>query len=279
MNEREIKNGVGKFESLDADGGDVAALLSSLRRVEAPKNFEFRVKAGIADGLPHRGALIPFLKLAAPLSLVLVVGGFLIYYGTSPTTNTTSRVETPQAPQLADNSSATVAIGVLRDEVSGPQLIEVDEPGDALTAQRTTNSIRPANNTRSRPDRQGGSIDMPLGGGSRDSALYSAEPKLPPEFESAQPRYLNANTGAASADVPVRSLLGILGITAEFADGGWKVQSVLENSIATRSSVLAGDVLEAIDGQQLKRDSVVKGSAKTLTIRRDGKTINLDLKN
>jgi C-terminal processing protease CtpA/Prc len=70
----------------------------------------------------------------------------------------------------------------------------------------------------------------------------------------------------------------MLGIDADFGSNGWKVRSVSANSVASRGKVQAGDIIEAIDGQELKGKSLPKGTATTVTVRRDGKTINLNLK-
>jgi C-terminal processing protease CtpA/Prc len=70
----------------------------------------------------------------------------------------------------------------------------------------------------------------------------------------------------------------MLGIHAEFVDTGWKVRSLMVNSIASRAKVRLGDIVEAIDGQQLKGDSTPRGSVTVLTVLRDGKSIDLNLK-
>jgi len=77
----------------------------------------------------------------------------------------------------------------------------------------------------------------------------------------------------------VRNVLEILGIAADFSDEGWKVRSVVENGVASRAGIRAGDVIEAIDGQTIKGDTLRRGSAKTFTVRRDGKQISLNLTN
>src|SRR5688572_11070442 len=61
------------------DNDPVSQLLSSLKRVEAPGDFEFRVKAGIAkrNSIGGRYAWLPVTwKVAAPMGLLLVLGGY-----------------------------------------------------------------------------------------------------------------------------------------------------------------------------------------------------------
>jgi C-terminal processing protease CtpA/Prc len=98
---------------------------------------------------------------------------------------------------------------------------------------------------------------------------------MPPGTESANPRNRNANTDAASSETPVREVLGMFGVEGNFVNGGWKVQSVKEHSLGARVKIAAGDVIESIDGQQIKNETKLKAGVKTFTVRRDGKVIIL----
>jgi len=121
---------------------------------------------------------------------------------------------------------------------------------------------------------------MPLSG-SRDTTLGVANVIVPRGFESANPRRsVNANTQSAT-EVPVREVLGILGITAEFVDGVCTVRSVADNSLGVRAGVRSGDVIDAIDGRVIKSDTKLSGDSggKTFSVRRDGKRINLTIGN
>ena len=68
----------------EENGTEVAELLAALPRVEAPANFNFGVNARIAKGRPSGRTLFPFLKVAIPLSLLLVIGGLMFFYATMP---------------------------------------------------------------------------------------------------------------------------------------------------------------------------------------------------
>lgn len=271
MNETESKNGMSNFDAVDSEGGDVAALLRALPRVKTPGDFEVRVKGKIA--VRRQAPMIswiPFLKIAAPLSLVLLIGAFVAFYGLLPSgtevpvVTDTARKETTVSAPAFTSPQPSAPVGSTVSQV--PQRSDV-LPETSVVTEKAIPVRRVSNSYVARPN-QGGSLDF---------SLNSAKPKLPAGFEGIQPRNSNTNINS-SVYVPVRDVLGILGITAEFANG-WKVRSVVENSVASRSDVRAGDAIEAIDGEPLKSDSVLKGSATTITVRRDGKTINLSLKN
>jgi membrane-associated protease RseP (regulator of RpoE activity) len=261
-------DGMEELQIIDADDRKVAALLRTLPRVEAPANFEFRVKAGIAKASPLSSAAVTFLKTAAPLALILVVVTFGILYYQEPngTTVDPDRVASsgpviPPARTEAAPLSSPPAMGPAPEIASGQPVQASTERHRAVPKARTAGSD---SNSRA----QGGSVDR---------IIHPANVIMPPGFESANPQNRNANT--TSTDVPVREVLEILGLTTDFSGDGWKVRSVAANSIAARSDVKAGDVIEAVDGQPVKKETKLKSSAKTFTVRRDGKSVDLTLRN
>ena len=272
MNQRELKSSGGGLDALDQEQSDVAALLGALPRVEAPKNFEFGVKARIAKGSPSRGISIPFFKVAAPLGLVFAVAGFGIFYGTLPAADESRTAQAPvtaESPAVAAARSQTALPPPVNNVVSDVVSPSAAPPERAAVRPRRTSPVRPAVNTRPIERSVGGSVDSSLG---------SANTILPRGLDSANPRSLNSNANSAGAQIPVRDIFEMLGIDAEFADTGWKVRSLMVNSLASRANVRLGDIVEAIDGNKLKGNVTPRGSVTVLTVLRDGKSIDLNLK-
>ena len=274
MNPREQKK---ETESLDADSQRVVELLGSLQRVEAPSNFEFGMRAKMAAGAPERrSSLLTILKVAAPLSLVLVVVTLVLLYGswrndvtvagptTEPTMNSIPenalRAAVPSIPEPERNSNIAAAPPAQNRSVS-----DEIRPTLAINDRRPTRRIR-----------RGGSLDQP-GGASTDSMVNPAPVINPPDIPSGG----SANSNSGQPDVPVSEVLGVLGISADRADGVWKVKSVSNGSLAKKSGIQSGDVIEAIDGQLLSGKTTLKGasSGKTCRVRRDGKPIEVKLSN
>ena len=69
------------------------------------------------------------------------------------------------------------------------------------------------------------------------------------------------------------------GITVEYKSE-WIVKAVNKNSPAERSGVQVGDIITAINDDQVAADTKFHGSGtvKTLTVRRDGQSLTLKLK-
>ncbi len=76
-------------------------------------------------------------------------------------------------------------------------------------------------------------------------------------------------------------MLSEIGIEIVLEDGKHEVKSVTKNSLAERSGVKVGDVVEAIDGKKIS-DEPFSGrtiKVKTLTVLRGAKKIEIALSN
>lgn len=271
MDRRELENIENHDEQLDAESARVAALLGALPRAEAPANFEFGVKAGISNRVPTtRSGMLPFLKLAAPLGLVLLVGGLVLFFGSYPAATDGEVVVVP----VSSSSTAPASLDpgeVLSkgdtNDVSSPRAMQ--ETLQAASEQRKMGASTPRSN-RYQPD-----VRRPI-----DFTQRSANVIMPPGTEAANPRNRNMNSGTGS-DAQVNDLFQIWGITAEFADDRWKVGSVVENSVGARAGVQPNDVVDSINSQPLKKDTKIRTEAgvRTLQVTREGKQITLNLRN
>lgn len=273
MNRIDLDSGMNGREVLDADESKIANLLGTLPLVEAPANFEFGVRAKIAAGGGNsKSSLLPFLKVAAPLSLVLIVGALVMFYAVLPGGRTSDDVteaipSVPQTPKTA-SGDAEVAQSDTRSEPSvtgresGPSVAE-ERPGpkvsDVPRSSGPDRVQRRAGNSASTPD--GGSILR-----TQRQANVISPPGIPPI--------------PGSVEMPVEDLLQILGVKADLVGRDWVVRSTTENSLAARAGVRSNDVIEAIDDLSLTARRTIKGltGGKSCQIRRDGKQLKLDLR-
>jgi hypothetical protein len=275
MNQRESRNGV--TGAAGSDGGEVSALLCALPRVEVPKNFEFGVRAKIAAGSSRRIGFIPFLKVAAPMGLIFAIAGFGIFYGTRPGQSevpvaTVSRQDESKAiesaretavpaqpPEVAGGAQIIPPSPVMREQTSAM-------PNRTVAARRTTNSRI---------------VEESVGGASVDRTLESANTILPRGFESGIQRSgsANLNSNTARSQTQLRDVFEVLGISADFGDGGWKVRESIADGTAFRAGVRAGDVIRAIDGTTLTQSTRFDGqiSVKVLQVIREGQALSFTL--
>src|SRR5437762_10762000 len=103
-----------QFESIEDE--KIHQMLGGLKRVDAPKDFDFRVKAGIAAGRPSStsGFRIPTaVRLAVPLVLLLLVGAYFglnaLYSPTGSDVPSVAKYEPAMAalPSSGDETAAT----------------------------------------------------------------------------------------------------------------------------------------------------------------------------
>src|SRR5687768_16482163 len=90
----------------------VTDLLGSLPRVEAPTNFDARVRSRIAQGRPSTAWLIPSAAAASMCAVVLAVGAFVYLRGSDAPV---ADVNTPNIAPVTTSESPNPQFAELRD--------------------------------------------------------------------------------------------------------------------------------------------------------------------
>lgn len=276
MNYESNQNDSYESETLSADERKLSALLGSLQRVEAPKDFDFKLKAKIAAGAPdetRKTFLFPSLRYVLPLCLVMILTGFAALRILAPG-------EQPIAPTLADNFqppqnfqektivpevSANVNLAV---NVAAPEIVKVPKPTAA--GKRNSPIIAVESSRKSGARTESKTKDNFVG--ERESAVKEAVPL------NLSPNVRNPGTGQ-EVEIPIREVLSTLGIEVEFSGSGCRVVSVREGTSARIANFQPGDLIEAIDNKKLSSDTTFSESfkAKTFRVVRAGKQMVIDL--
>lgn len=291
MINKELKNKAGETEILTADDKKLHQLLGGLKKVNAPKNFDFQLKARIANAKPQnltRPYFLPFLRYALPMSVVVLLAGFVFFNLSLSTGN-------QDAPKIADNFQP------IQNETAPPETVVKPPIEDPLMASTNANKnsadkrdvpelintpkkptqdklkyIAVKNPSRNRTEKVEND-SRNNGGGSRDITSRDA----PPLFE----RNNNANsTNTKSPSISqhklsLREVLLGIGIEADYAEKSWKIISVEENSVAMRAKLKVGDLIVEIDGKKLSSDTAFlkNFNGRIFYILRDGKQMIIDL--
>lgn len=234
---------------IEFDDEAVANLLHDLKRVDAPKDFDHRVRARIAQGRPaeNRGSRVPvWVKAGVPAALLLAVGGYIGI----------NSLPTKEQPQVVASEVIPVqpAPSQPGDVTSGPMTAAVPEVASVRTPFAAPGSGRNRPTSRQRNVKAG-----PVGG-STDSALRTGRT-------------------IELTEVPAADALGKAGARVSFNGSSMKVDDA--SGSAMRSGLRAGDVIESIDGKSVDAKSTLKGSAagKKLRVLRDGKPVDIVIKN
>lgn len=261
--------------NFDREDDAVSHLVGGLPRIEAPANFERRVMTKIAEGdtTPRRFFGLP-LALAYTLPLLLVLAG-----GTAVFIGMQNRSQAPNVSEVAANKRFDA-------DPSGPTSSPIERPQGSpeIVATAASDSehakhalVSPVNRDAEKKTRGGNSNQH--GGGSYDKADPQKKSLFPSGISPMSKAVGNSSDVSPAMNVSVTDALTQIGITADY-EGGWKVRSVGENSLAGHSGVKAGDIVTALGKTELGSDTVFKNTteASSISVRRDGSVLTLPIK-
>lgn len=246
----------------------VADLLGSLRRVEAPTNFDARVRSRIAQGRPasRAGWLIPSAAAAALCAVVLAAVAFVYLRGSDA--------------QIADVAQPE-NLPVIVSESPNPQFALIRDPKPPIVSNTPPPQV--VAETGDSPVRRPKAVNPRDGAGSYRIGVGEIKAPIMPigmPTPGATPE-TNVRPPGPVIKVSAREVLQLIGLDAEFRDGGWLVKKVSENSMAARSGVRDGDVVEAIDDTKIVGNTTFENgfNGKNLTVLRNGNRQTISIQN
>lgn len=269
------KNIGGGAEYASPDERKIAGMLSSLKRVEAPKDFDFHLKARIANARPadvQPGSLLPILKYALPLALFLFAGAGIMLYSSFNGGLNQDTVQVPgqtapvaiQATTPAPDAKSSVnnTAAHAQDQqigVRAPQ--RVSNPSNRVTGSQLTANTR-----------------TPGHGRSRD---FTPSSSVPPGNSAVRALGISGDPITPVKRIKAAEALKLIGIEADFVNNGWTVKSVKSNEIAGQLGVKPGDQLKAVDGNPIDDKTEFKNEVKinnSIQVVRGSDTILLTVK-
>ena len=249
-------------------------MLGSLPRIEAPTNFDARVRSRIAQGTPSSGRawLIPSAAAVSLGSIVLAAVAFVYLRGPEENIADMSQpVSVPVATQESPNPQFAEPRIIEPQRVMQPVVANSKAPLPVMVAERSGEAVTRRRNTTNK------------GGGSLDWAVRPTEdPKVARGMPTpgATPESMPRQMGPV-VKVSAREVLQLLGLDADFRDGGWLVKKVAATSLAGRSGVRDGDIVESIDDVKVIGSTTFENgfNGKNLTILRKGSRQTISLQN
>lgn len=254
----------------------IAEMLSSLRRVDAPGDFATRVRARIASERVSAGASAwtPNLVRAgvfAAAAVVVAVGGYFVFTSINTGQNAVPSVAEvqPQTPSQIEPLKTEEAVPQVPESPGSEIRVDNADPSSSDAGPKRSGTSGPNTNTES--DRPGGSID---------SAVRESQKLFPRGVDPNAKTPANAKGIDPNARINVSQILEFIGVKATWSGGGWRVDSVDANNIANRSGIKVGDVVEAINGQTVDKKTTFpsKFDGKGIRVRRDGASVQIDFK-
>jgi hypothetical protein len=268
-------------ETLNADEQKLRELCLALKKVEAPKDFDFKLKARMASAKPAdfqpRFGLA--LRYALPALALILVFGLLAFSGgfwssnNNPPVAQSSDIPPTSVPQNSPTSSSAPPQIDKQPDAS----VAVANPDSQKTPEKSQPPAAVYNIQNSKRDVRENKKDSLIR--SKDFALTEDKTKQPNFNAVTMPG--NSQNLEKSNPIPVKDVLSINGINANFENGKWTVKSVTANSVGESSGVKENDIVEAIDEQPLAGETIngKNFSGKTITVTRNGEKSQIKLRN
>lgn len=274
-----------ELENLSETDDKLCQMLASLNQAQAPKDFEFRLKARIANAHPnaYRTSYKRRFAYALPASAFAVISAFMVINGNfsgganqaAPVDVTTTESSMTAPMSISSNESITV------NTTQTPEKIFVADSNSQIEKSGNdapTIAVNPKPTEKPKTETPQ-TLIKPNGGFSEDKAVT-------PLIKVFRPRGLNPDANVetpkdfnAEKSFSVPELFSPLGAEVVSENGKWKVKNVSPNSPAERSGIMADDVIETLDGKKLSGASVSgkKVELKKIGVKRGSAQVEINL--
>lgn len=261
---------------LSADERKLREMCCALKKVEAPKDFEFKVKARIAQAQPrdYEPRFGFAFRYGLPALALIVVFGLFFYNGglLSPGNNQMAAGSTIVSPDPALPQNAAVS------RFTSPEEQEPATSSPAVQNQEPSRTFEKAPAPQiaeilpQKTEKIGRQEKKDLGDGSKVFSSTEGKPKQPRVIELSNSQNIEQNNPIA-----LKGIFSTFGINAAFENGKWTVKSVNGNNLGLKEN----DVIEAIDDKPLGTEFISSKfvSAKTFTVNRNGEKFVIKLQN
>lgn len=264
-------------------------MIDVLPRVDAPVNFDFRVKARIANSKPtdFQPRFFPILRYVMPLGVIVLLLGLIAF-------NTNYFSGDNAAEQIAVTlplTSIEKEMAASNPTFTNQNILSTFGNESSVASQLNTNTvsikdIREAqiaavnSKKKRRTETPKKNAEESDGIGSRDITVSAPTVTLPRGLDPNR-RIETAPNADDTKFFTAEEILPFLGIEIVLQNENHTVKFIKRNSLAERSGVEVGDVIEAIDGKQIS-DEPFSGrtiKVKTLTVLRGVKKFEIALHN
>jgi len=299
-----------ELENLSESDEKVRRMLASLKQVEAPKDFEFRLKARIAKTNPKAFQPAATNKrrfaYALPAFASIVVSAFVVlngnFFGDAnqppvsslpeaiATQSTFVPAQNSPAEEIASSETGSANTGngggrketternsstVLTAATATNSRIERDRNEESpLTADVANIPEKPKSDPRRESKKENESFSKDIAG--RNAPKVFRPKGLNPDARVEAPKDFNSEKSFS-----VQELLSPLGVEVVAAENGkWKVKNVSANSAAERSGIKTDDVIETLDGKKLSGATRLRGKkieVKKLGVKRGDAQVDINL--
>lgn len=232
-------------------------MIESLPSIAAPTDFnsKFRARVATAKASDFRPAWWKSLRYAVPVFAVVLVLTMIFasqnFFVSTSQPEELAIIQKDEKPPVSINKDAEAKttdsnIAAINSNVSPDETNSLAKV-EKTPAPKTSNETQNAGKEKSAPE----SDDS--GGGSRDFGVKPGSPPILPNglTQSETGSDLNPNGMMNPKGQNIEEMLSFFGVETTSENGKLRVISVIANSIAARSGLKSGDLIEAIDGKSV----------------------------
>ena len=248
-------------------------MIDGLKPVDAPNDFDFRVKARIAQGKPSdfkAPRFQPILRYVLPLSVVVALLSLFAYNSAyfsdapqmaqqtieTPKINSTLPMNIAANNQMAfappENQGKVILTPLVTDEKS---LVPIDRKSLNESPKPIEIAASPSNRIVRTPKTK---VDK-TSGGSNDLSTKASPILYPKGINPSRPPTVVAPNIETPKPANDEQLLSFFGIETVVEKGKRIVKNLQENNVGARSGVKVGDVIETVKQNSI---TVTRGTEK-----------------
>ncbi len=263
-------------------------MIDVLPRVDAPVNFDFRVKARIANSksADFQPRFFPVLRYVMPLAAVVLLLGIIAFNANyflgdnAPQVAVTVPPTSIEKETTASNSSLT-NLNIL-PAVEDESLVASQSNTNAVFVKDIQETQIAAVNSKKEQRTETPKKNTKESDGVMSRDITVSEPKitLPLGLDPNRKIETAPNTDNTKF-FTAEEILSFLGVEIVLQNKNHTVKSIKQNSLAERSDVKVGDIIETIDGKKISDEPMRSKTVavKKLTVLRGAEKIEITLKN
>jgi membrane-associated protease RseP (regulator of RpoE activity) len=261
-------------------------MIDGLTHIDPPNDFDFRVKARIANARPSEfqpssSSFLPVLRYVLPLGVIILFAG-LFAFNTLYFSNN----------QTADVQQKPAAESVISNPLIASEQQQQSFTGESIIPNTSVANAQPAP-VKKQPDylARKEPVKLPekpfkeklkkVSDGSRESLVTPPVSFFPEGFDPTKKIDSAAPNIETTATMSIEEIGKVIGIEIAFENGKRRVKSVTSKSLAERSGIRVGDVIDELNGRKLSDQPLKFKSlgAKSLTVIRATERIEINLQN
>jgi membrane-associated protease RseP (regulator of RpoE activity) len=263
-------------------------MIDGFHRIDPPNDFDFRVKARIANArssdFQTAGTFLPWLRYVLPVVVIGLLASVFalnaLYFSNDRNladSQPTSAVEKPSI------NNQVVASEQQQLQSFTDESITTDTPvvkTAATTERKQVNDLAVKEPVKV-PEKLVKEKLKKVDAGSRDTTFSSATVINPLGVDPIKKNDFAAPNIDTTATMSIEDIGNFIGIEIVNENGKRRVKSITSNSLAERSGVRVGDVIDELNGKKLSDQPLQFKSlgAKSLTVIRASEKIEINLQN